>query len=462
MHILTENFLLYLSSHSSISCKTFQFSFGTFGFGDAPSTPWLWWFTVQCSGRVLKKSVCISWLCYLITAPTRLGVIICGCDIMWCCSFFGFMAYKGLLLDLIKMHLTRLTRTFSSTCAFLFFKVSFSNFVLPQELQRLEQSNSALQKEIAALKKDKHLYETSLERHGPYCRFRDPSSSDSKASPRSPQASSSLSTSTDPTAGFQTFSYTRQTHFTSSASAPTSKTRPTPVASSSPPSTSCSLLTAPFSTQAAPHSLFCEPPQTGYVNVMPVRPGLVSNPAPSSATRLPSDMLHKTPQVTESSCFPGNIFSMKQDSSLVASSKIQPLISGLGTENTTVEKQDGSVNVPQLYSCQLSRNSNGTHSPLRPPPPQYPGPQTLSVPTQASLVPSPSAVSHQQHASSGPESLLSLLTVPSPITVSQTTSNGMVSQPTRSLPPLPDPSKDYSLSELLEINDWILSGVGYQ
>lgn len=351
---------------------------------------------------------------------------------------------------------------------FCFSKSHFLIFVLPQELQRLEQSNSALQKEIAALKKDKHLYETSLERHEPYCRFRDSSSSDSKASPRSPQASkpssSSLSTSIDPTAGFQTFSYTRQTRFTSSASAPTSKTRTTPVVSSL--STSCNLLTAPysvsFSTQPAPHSLFCEPPQTGYVSVMPVRPSLVSNPAPSSATQLPSDMLHRNPPVTESSCVPGNIFSMKQDSSLAASSKIQPLLSGLGTENTTVEKQDGSVNVPQLYLCQLSRNLNGIHSSLRPPPPQYPGPPTLSVPTQASLVPSPSAVSHQQHVSPGPESLLSLLTVPSPFIVSQTTSNGMVSQPTQSIPPLPDPSKDYSLSEFLEKNDWILSGVSYQ
>lgn len=371
------------------------------------------------------------------------------------------------------MRLTQLTWTFSSSCAFLFFQVLLSIFVFPQELQRLEQSNSTLHKEIAALKKELHFYETSLERHKPYCRFRDSSSSDSKDSPRSPQASksssASLSTSITPTTGFQTFSYTRQTHFTSSASAPASTARPTPAVSSSSPSASSNPPIAPYSvplsTQPALHSLFCEPPQIAYVNVEPVHPSLVSDPVPSSATRLPSGMLHKNPPVTESSCLAGDTFPMKQVSSLTASSKMQPLLSGLGTENTPIVKQDGSMNAPQLYSCRFGRSFNGTHSPLRPPPPQYPGPQTLSVQTQAGLVPSPSTVSHQQRVSSSPESLLSLLTVPSPLSGSQTTSsnsNRMVSQPTQSLPPLPDPSKDYSLSELLEINDWIFSGVSYQ
>uniref|UniRef100_A0A669D079 Basic leucine zipper ATF-like transcription factor 2 n=1 Tax=Oreochromis niloticus TaxID=8128 RepID=A0A669D079_ORENI len=42
---------------------------------------------------------------------------------------------------------------------------------LHEELQNLERSNSALQKDIAALKKELHFYTTSLERHKPYCRL---------------------------------------------------------------------------------------------------------------------------------------------------------------------------------------------------------------------------------------------------------------------------------------------------
>ncbi|XP_013874484.1 cell wall protein RBR3 [Austrofundulus limnaeus] len=334
---------------------------------------------------------------------------------------------------------------------------------LHEELQRLEQSNSALQKEIAALKKDLHFYETSLESHKPYCRLKDSGSSsiDSKPSPGLHQAmkssSSSLSTSMKSTMRFQTLSCMKQTHPKSAAT-----TKPTRAISSSPSSSSSSSVpySDSFSTQPAPHSLFCEPPQIPFTNATPICSSLVSNPHPSSATRLPSDAIHKNPPASETSCFTRETFSMKLDSSFPASSKMQPLLSHPGTENTTVAKQFGSINVPQIYSCQFGTNL--TSLPSRPPP-QYPGPRTLPVSTQASLIPS-SGSPYQHHASSSPGSLLSLLTVPSPLTVSQTTSSGfnrITAQPTQSLPPLPDPSKDYSLSELLEINDWILSGVNY-
>uniref|UniRef100_A0A3P9Q7S5 Basic leucine zipper ATF-like transcription factor 2 n=1 Tax=Poecilia reticulata TaxID=8081 RepID=A0A3P9Q7S5_POERE len=50
--------------------------------------------------------------------------------------------------------------------------------------ESIEQSNSALQKEIAKLKKDLRLYETALERHKPHCRLKDaaPSPADLKTS----------------------------------------------------------------------------------------------------------------------------------------------------------------------------------------------------------------------------------------------------------------------------------------
>uniref|UniRef100_A0A8D3B5J8 Basic leucine zipper ATF-like transcription factor 2 n=1 Tax=Scophthalmus maximus TaxID=52904 RepID=A0A8D3B5J8_SCOMX len=43
---------------------------------------------------------------------------------------------------------------------------------LHEELQQLEWSNSALQKEIAALKKDLHRYTKALAHHEPHCRLR--------------------------------------------------------------------------------------------------------------------------------------------------------------------------------------------------------------------------------------------------------------------------------------------------
>lgn len=300
------------------------------------------------------------------------------------------------------------------------------------------------------MKKELQFYETSLENHKPYCRLKESGSSsvDSKASPGLCQAmkssSSSLSTSVKSTMRFQTISCMKQSHPKSGATR-----KPTRALSSSP----SIPYSDSFSTQQAPHSLFCEPPQIPFTNTTPVCSGLVSNPHPSYTTR-PSDSIHRNPQVSETPRFAAEI------SSFPASYKIQPLVSHPGAENTTVAKQFASTDVPQLYSCQFDRNSTGL--PLRPPP-QYPGPRTLPVSTQASLVPC-SGAPYQQHTSSSPGSLLSLLTIPSPLTISQTTSsgcNGITAQPTQPLPPSPDPPKDYSLSEFLENNDWILSGANY-
>uniref|UniRef100_A0A7N8Y1Q1 Basic leucine zipper ATF-like transcription factor 2 n=1 Tax=Mastacembelus armatus TaxID=205130 RepID=A0A7N8Y1Q1_9TELE len=49
--------------------------------------------------------------------------------------------------------------------------------------ERLEQSNSAFQKEIATLKKDLHRYTTALERHEPYCCLRTSTPSSSSSTP---------------------------------------------------------------------------------------------------------------------------------------------------------------------------------------------------------------------------------------------------------------------------------------
>ncbi|XP_047242603.1 basic leucine zipper transcriptional factor ATF-like 2 [Girardinichthys multiradiatus] len=299
---------------------------------------------------------------------------------------------------------------------------------LHEELQCLEQSNSALQKEIAALKKDLRLYETALERHKPHCRLKDSGSSpaECKAGSSPPQASDSSSLKTR--AGFKTFNNPERTCLTSSASSPT--TGPTAAAYS-----------VSFFTHAAPHSLFCNPP-----------PITCPSFAPSTAAQLQRNKVHTTSTASQNSALTEDGFLRNLDSSISNTPTIHSCSAHLGVQSTGLPKQSSPKNVPELSSCKFSGNSAF---------PQTPAPQTLSVPVQVTSVPSPSPAayfaslqSYNQQVSPGPESLLSLLTVPSPLNHCQTTSSSFNGSPA------PDPSKDMSLSELLEVNDWILSGFG--
>uniref|UniRef100_A0A1A7XP28 Basic leucine zipper transcription factor, ATF-like 3 n=1 Tax=Iconisemion striatum TaxID=60296 RepID=A0A1A7XP28_9TELE len=304
---------------------------------------------------------------------------------------------------------------------------------LHEEFQQLERENSALLKEIAVLKKDVQRYETALERHKPHCCLGGSCSpaADCTASPSPPLALNSstppLSTSLHTKVGFQTFSYTKQINLPSPAPASASTKGPTS-SSSSASSPSSSLMvpySASFSTQPAPHSLFSDPP-------------------------IPPHSAQLQPDLTLES-LAGDMF---LDSSFAASSKEHPHVSRLGSDSTRVVKPSCPVNDHRLYH--LSGNPNGTREPLRPPPPQYH--QAVSG------LPSPADVLYGQQLPGRPESLLSMLTVPSPLNVPPATSctfDGSLFQPAP-LPPLPDPSKDYSLSEFLEYNDWILSGTGNQ
>nr|XP_015802045.2 basic leucine zipper transcriptional factor ATF-like 2 [Nothobranchius furzeri] len=301
---------------------------------------------------------------------------------------------------------------------------------LHEEFQQLERENSALLKEIALLKKDVQRYEAALEHHRPHCRLVGSCSpaADCKASPSPPLAPNSctppLSTSSHAQVAFQAFGYTEQLDLPSSAPAAASTKGPASSSSSSSPS--CSLLvpySASFSSQPAPHSLFSDPP------------------VPPPSARLQADSIHER--------LAGDAFVAKLDSSFAASSKEQPPVSLLGSDSSRVAKPRCPVYHPRLYPCHLSGNPNSTAAPLRPPPPQY---------HQAVSGLGPSAARYDQ-----PESLLSMLTVPSPLGVPPATScsfDGSLFQPAPA--PLLDPSKDYSLSEFLEFNDWILSGTGNQ
>ncbi|XP_076580431.1 uncharacterized protein batf2 [Chaetodon auriga] len=366
---------------------------------------------------------------------------------------------------------------------------------LHEELQSLERSNSALQKEIASLKRDLHRYTTALDRHEPNCCLRGATSSSSsssttrlslspsvdcqsgysppvvppQASASSQAASPSVSTSPTSSLGLQNLECVGGPHFSSSTAAPTTTLASTSN-SSSKLFTSSSSMTVPYSVPAA-HSLFCnEPPSlitSRPTNVRPVCTSIDSNPVPSSsftaAARPQSRQgtIHEGSSLSADACFPTlgalDSFLIKQASFLTASSNVVPHYSHVVAENTGLVAQGCPMNVPQLHPGHFREkpvNSSSPRSLL----PSGPALQSLSVSPQTNLEPSP-APAFALKPSSSSTSLLSMLTVPSPLNEPQTTSssfNGPLSQPLPLLPPLADPSRDLSLSELLEVNDWIL------
>lgn len=374
---------------------------------------------------------------------------------------------------------------------------------LHEELQGLERSNSALKKEIAALKKDLHLYTTALERHEPLCHLKASASSsspttcpsvspsaDRQAGPSPPgvppRASSStlapapsLSTSLTSILGIQTPDCVESKHL-SSSTPPTTATLASPISSSAEHFTSSSSVTSPysgsFSAVPAPHSLFSESLITPRpANVWPVCTSLVSNPVPSSSLTTAAQLqsrqgpIHESSSMSATASFPPlhpgalDAFLMKQDSFLTASSNVVPLYSHSAVQDGGLVAQGCSMNVPQLDPSQFSRNLINSSASLLPPALRNP-------PLQPPLVPTPTSAfalkpRSGQQVTVNPASLLSLLTVPSPFNVPHTTSSSYdrpLSQPQPPLPTLEEPSRDLSLSEFLEVNDWILSGTSYE
>ncbi|XP_073330534.1 uncharacterized protein batf2 [Pagrus major] len=354
---------------------------------------------------------------------------------------------------------------------------------LHEELQSLEQSNSALHKEIASLKKDLQLYTTALKRHEPFCSLRDskvclsvspPTNCQTSSSPPRvpPQASTqaaspSLSTSLTSSLGLQALKSLESPHLSSS----TPTTLASSTASSSELFTRSSSVTAPysvsFSAVSAPHSLFSDDPpsliRSRPTNVTPVCTGLFSNPVPSSslstAARPQSrrGAIYDRSSMSEKACF--STYNPGASSFRTASFKEASPYSNLAPENAGLEAQGCPMNVAQLHSGHFTGNPINSSLPLSllPSTLQDPALQSFSVSNPELSLASKSI--NSRHVAPNPAPLLSLLTVPSPLTVSQTTSSsfgGPLSQPLPSLPPLGDPLRDLSLSELLEVNDWIL------
>lgn len=359
------------------------------------------------------------------------------------------------------------------------------------------------------MKKDLLLYTTALENHEPHCRLRASASSSSSSTrhsvspsvgcrtgcspPRVPSQASnstllaapSLSTSLNSSLGLQTLDSVENTHLSPSRPAPTTTTLASSPcsstdlfitsSSSNPETVLCSLS---FSTLPAPHSLFSEEPEipSRPTNVTPVSTSLVSNPIPSSALSVAAhpqsvqETIHKTSSLSADACFSTlhsdtlDAFLTKQTSFITASSNVVPPYSHVATENVGLAQ--GCETNSNLYSG----NPNNSSPPcsLLPSTLQNSALQSFSVLPQASLEPFPPFAlkpSYSQQGTPNPASLLSLLTVPSPLNVPQTTSNSVyehIAQSPSSLPLLVDPSRDLSLSELLEVNDWILSGTNNQ
>lgn len=327
------------------------------------------------------------------------------------------------------------------------------------------------------LRKDFQLYTTALERHKPVCSLRDSAAphlticQPSPSPPRvSPQASTQaaappLSTSLTSTLGLRAIKSLESPHCSSSA--PTTSASST--ASSSQLFTRSGSVTAPysvsFSAVSAPHSLFSDDPPSSIrsrpTNVTPVCTSLFSNPAASSALSTAA-----RPQARQG-VYHGSSLSEACSSSYdpgaasfqTASFKGASLYPSVAAESAGLDMQGCSMNVPQLHSGPFTENqiSSGLPPSLLPSTLQHPALQSFSGSNPELSLPSKPVDS--RHAASNPASLLSLLTVPGPLPASQTASSSFhaaVSQPPLSLPALGEPLRDLSLSELLEVNDWIL------
>ncbi|KAG7498016.1 basic leucine zipper transcriptional factor ATF-like 2 [Solea senegalensis] len=356
---------------------------------------------------------------------------------------------------------------------------------LHEELQCLEQANSAFQKEIAALKKDFHHYTDVLAHHEPYCLLRASVSTKSSTvsslgggqtnsipPPNLPQASSSILATPPPVSTsslLQTLDCVKNALLAPTVTTLLSTTEP---ASSPSPSNSVTLPhSISFSTLSPPHSLFSKALVTP--RLTDVLSHLLSTSMTSSVLttaaqpRSEHDVIHNTSTVPENACFPtfdsGSLdeFLTSQTSSLTASSSVVPSYPNLTGENGGRETQGCPLNVPQLHSGQYSGDPNKSHPlcTLLPQPLQSP---TVSIQTNLEQCPAPAFALKPcyRQMTPSPTPLLSLLTVPSPLNTSQTTSSsdGLLVEPPPSLPSLGDPSTDLSLSELLEVDDWILSG----
>ncbi|KAM3590994.1 uncharacterized protein V6R79_020305 [Siganus canaliculatus] len=296
---------------------------------------------------------------------------------------------------------------------------------LHEELQCLEQSNSALRKEITALKKDYDLYTSALERHKPFCRVHDSASSPGSTSRLSPPVKRQASSS----------------------------------------SSSCS------SSPRAPHQIPASPHAAG--------------PSQSTSSSIDLSCQIESPHLAPSARSSSSVELFSSPHSLFAQDALSLNPSGL-TKDAPVRTPMAAALLPSLSTNMLSVRAapsraikvhqlppglfRGNHINSNPPRSFFkstlPNPASPSLPAAPRANPESSPASgssYSPHSRPSPTSLLSLLTTPSPLNVSQTASScfdGRPSQPLTSQHPRGDPLKDLYFTELLEGNDWILDPTG--
>lgn len=232
-----------------------------------------------------------------------------------------------------------------------------------------------------------------------------------------------------------------------------SSTLATAVASSS--SSSYGLFTSSgFVT--APHSLFCDdsPPLISAELTTPACTASLTTPVMSQTDQV---ALHKNLVSSNPTFKDLDDFLMKQASSSAHSSRSQSV-----AENRSLVSY--SVKVPQTNAAHLKENFINSNLPSSRFSPRPLGlrHQSLSVAPREVLETSSSIdsdASFNQHVTPQSASMLSLLTVPDPLSVPPTTCDNLVGsfvQTSALMSSLVDISTDLSLSELLNTNDWIL------
>ncbi|XP_060922063.1 protein c-Fos [Limanda limanda] len=346
---------------------------------------------------------------------------------------------------------------------------------LHEELQRLEQSNSSLQNEIAGLQKNLQRYTKALARHEPYCCLRASASTSRKHVSASDSGVCQSTSGPPPRFGPQatssplatpplvSSSLGLQAHLSSLASPQTFSLSSGLSAKHVIPSYS-GPITSRYSVPDR-HSLFRkEPPNTtSPTGVTPLCTSLLSTsitPSILAAAAQPQsgrDIIHRTSSVPANACFPP-LNSGTLDAFLIKQTSVVPPYQHLEVECGGPVFKAGPMNGPQLPLGRHCGNPNSS-SPLLPPTLQDPAVQS----PQANLeLPLAAASFGYRQQTSNQESLLSLLTIPSPLNSSSSSSDALVGQPSSSQLLPGNPSSDLSLSELLEIDDWILSGASNQ
>lgn len=349
------------------------------------------------------------------------------------------------------------------------------------------------------LKKDVDFYTKALESHEPFCTLKASDSSSTiylsfspsadsqtgsnplQASSSSPATTSSLSTPSTSTLDPQTLESVESSLIPLSVPALTATLLDSVTVSSTqlfPPSCSKAVPNSvTFPMLPSPHSLFCKTPPSlitsRLTKASPICTSPISSPVNSSSVTTPvhpkpgQGSIHESPSLSANACFSTqphfapSAFQMKQASFQSPFSNAVPTYSHFVSENTGQASQECPMNLPQLYQGNVKTNPGLANSlsvsALADPALQYltVSPRESQEPPAASTF--ASVLSDSQHVTPNPVPLLSQLTNPSPLAAPQTTSLSLEGQLLEfSLQHVGASSMDPSLTELLEVDDWIL------